>query len=77
MSEPDAPRWNVRKSVEALKPGDRFIFDEEFGGEGEVVTATGPATNLMGTRVLTTEELDFDLEFATNAWVKIAVEEKP
>lgn len=73
MSDQD---WTVRKTVENLKAGDRIIFDEEFGGEGEVVTAEGPAMNLMGTRVLNVEELDFPLEFATNAWVKIAAEDK-
>jgi hypothetical protein len=66
--------WNVRKAVESLRAGDLFIFAEEFGGEGETLTATGPAQNLMGTRVLGTEELDFDLEFADNAMVQIAVD---
>ena len=58
-------------AVEDLRPGQRFEFSEEFGGEGETLTATGPATNLLGTRVLATEELDFDLEFYGNAYVTV------
>jgi len=58
-------------AVDDLKPGQRFEFGEEFGGEGETLTATGPANNLLGTRVLGTEELDFDLEFYGNAYVTV------
>ena len=61
-----------RVRVESLRAGQRFIFAPEFGGEGEVVTALGPANNLMGTRTVGTEELDFDLEFANNAEVELA-----
>ena len=57
--------------VDDLHRGQRFVFAEEFGGEDQIVTATGPANNLMGTRVLATEELDFDLEFASNALVMV------
>ena len=57
--------------VESLTAGQRFEFSEEFGGEGETVTATGPANNLMGTRTVGTEELDFDLEFNRNAYVTV------
>jgi len=58
-------------AVESLTAGQRFEFSEEFGGEGETVTATGPANNLMGTRTVGTEELDFDLEFSRNAYVTV------
>ena len=30
--------WTVRKRAGALLPGDRFIFDEGIGGEGETLT---------------------------------------
>jgi hypothetical protein len=66
--------WKVRKDVDYLRAGDRFIFEDWFGGEGEILTATGPAQNLMGTRVVGTEELDFDLEFVTTSLVRIAVD---
>jgi hypothetical protein len=57
--------------VSELKPGQRFEFSEEFGGEGETLTALGPANNMMGTYTLGTEELDFDLDFYGNKFVKV------
>ncbi len=59
------------KAVDDLVAGDTFEFSEEFGGEGETVTAFGRANNLMGTRTLTTYELDFDLEFYGNPYVTL------
>jgi hypothetical protein len=58
-------------AVDDLKPGQRFEFSEDFGGEGETVTALGPANNLMGTREVGTEELDFNLEFYGNKYVTV------
>jgi hypothetical protein len=59
------------KTVDDLIDGERFEFSERFGGDGETLTVVGRANNLMGTRTLTTEELDFDLEFASNAYVTV------
>lgn len=67
--------WTVTRSVDSIEPGDRFIFDPEFGGEGEVLTAAGRANNLMGTRVLAVEELDFDLEFHGPTFLRMAPKE--
>lgn len=63
--------WTVRKGVDHLKAGDRFIFADDLGGEGQTLTALGPANNELGTRLVGTEELDFDLEFYGNAWVTL------
>lgn len=58
-------------AVADLRAGQRFEFSEEFGGEGETLTATGPAHNMLGTHRVGTEELDFYLEFYGNKYVTV------
>lgn len=66
--------WLVRKAASLLKPGERFIFTEDMGGENEVVTvvSTGDA---FGTLAIETEELDFDLDVTTNQMLTMALPE--
>lgn len=66
--------WVVRLAVDELRPGTRFYFDEEFGGEGDVVTVESQAT-LFGTIEVWTEERDLPLEFQHGQWVTLASEE--
>lgn len=63
--------WVVRLSVDSLRPGSRFYFDDEFGGEGNIVTVESH-TNLFGTIEVWTEEYDFPLEFQRGQWVTLA-----
>lgn len=49
------------KFANELRTGDRFIFAEELGGEGEVVTVDSSVT-YYGTTMIGTEELDFTIE---------------
>jgi hypothetical protein len=58
-------------AVEDLTAGQRFEFSEEFGGEGQILTATGPANSIGGYRMLNTDELDFTLEFYGNKYVTV------
>jgi DNA-binding MurR/RpiR family transcriptional regulator len=67
--------WVVRKTAQALRPGDRFIFTEEMGGEGEVVTVVSLA-DTYGIAVIETEELDFAIEAMSHQWLTIAPEEE-
>lgn len=54
----DAEQWTVRKQCRELQAGDRIIFTEEMGGEGETVTVE-VVTAIMGGALIHTEELDF------------------
>lgn len=67
--------WLVRKAAGHLQPGERFIFADEIGGEGDMVTVEGIA-NTFGTTAIATEELDFDIEVATQQMVTMAGEEE-
>jgi hypothetical protein len=57
-----------------LRPGDRLIFSEEMGGEGEVLTVEGTA-NSFGTIEIAVEELDFTIDAEFNQMVTLAKEE--
>lgn len=63
------------KPASELRPGDRFVFAEDLGGEGEVVTvaSTGDA---FSTLAIETDELDFDIEVVSSQMVTIAPEEE-
>jgi hypothetical protein len=63
--------WTVRKVASELRPGDRFVFSDDLGGEGEVVTVEA-AANLLGTVEVQTEELDFDLDLGERQMVTMA-----
>jgi hypothetical protein len=78
MSENEirSDRWLVRKAAGLLKPGERFIFAEEFGGEGEVLTVRAISADMFGTTEIEVEELDFTLDFGTKQWVTMETEEE-
>jgi len=68
--------WTVRKRAELLRPGDRFIFSDDLGGEGEVVTVESRSANMFGTIEVQTEELDFTLDLGNTQFVTVATEEE-
>lgn len=65
-----ASEWTVRKAVSALEAGDRFVFDPEIGGEGEVVTFTS-AQRIGSVWYVRTEELDFGLGIVDGRMVTV------
>lgn len=65
-------KWAVRKSVRLLRPGERFVFAEELGGEGEVLTVRWVSADMFGSTEIGTEELDFDLDVTSKTWVTMA-----
>lgn len=65
--------WSVRKRADILQPGDRFIFSEEIGGEGETLTVER-AAEAYGIVEVRTEELDFTLTLAPFTLVTMAVD---
>lgn len=68
--------WIVRKAAGLLKPGERFVFSEDLGGEGQVLTVTAVSADMFGDTEIATEELDFDLDVRTKQWVTMAREEE-
>lgn len=68
--------WLVRKVADDLMPGDRFIFAEDLGGEGEVVTVESRSANMFGTIEVDTEELDFSIDLGDRQMVTMATEEE-
>jgi len=71
----EAEGWQVRKTADALRPGDRFIFADDLGGEGEVLTVEG-AANSFGTIEVAVEEFDFTIELNYNQWVSMDLTEE-
>jgi hypothetical protein len=67
--------WAVRKAASLLAPGERFIFAEEIGGEGEVLTVVA-TMDTLGTTTIETEELDFDIEVLSKQWLTMAPEKR-
>lgn len=63
--------WTVRKFADSLRPGDRFIFGDEIGGEGEVVTVESIA-NYFGTTEVQTEEMDFTIDVISSQPMRMA-----
>lgn len=55
-------------SARSLVEGDRFIFAEEFGGEGQVLTVESVSC-AFGTVSVMTEELDYAMDFTDKAMV--------
>lgn len=66
--------WQMQKTADALKPGDKIIFSEAMGGEGQVLTVDTIA-NYFGTVDITTMELDFDISANANQWISIDLTE--
>lgn len=67
--------FTVRKRADQLREGDQFIFDEEMGGEGEVVTVVEIGV-MYGLVQVETQELDFDLEMLDRTMVSIQASEE-
>lgn len=67
--------WNVVKAADSLAPGDRVIFGEEIGGEGDVVTVESIA-NYYGTTEVQTEELDFTIDVISSQPMRLAPPEE-
>lgn len=70
-----AEEFVVSKPAGQLRPGDRFIFSEEMGGEGEAVTVES-LSDSFGTVSIETEELDFTIEAQSHQWLTIAPDEE-
>jgi len=67
--------WLVRKVASELRPGERFIFADDLGGEGEVVTVESLAT-FFGTTEVAVEEFDFTLDLGDRQMVTMATDEE-
>jgi len=67
--------WQMHKRPDALKPGDRIIFSDAMGGEGETVTVEC-VTAFMGDVVIHTEELDFGLGVVASQMIEIDLTEE-
>lgn len=68
--------WLVRKAAGLLKPGEKFIFADDLGGEGEVLTVMAISADMFGTTEVEVEELDFTLDLSTKGWVTMAGEDE-
>jgi hypothetical protein len=62
----------VEVSVLSLAPGMRFVFDEEFGGEGDIVTVAQYPMEAFGLVDVPVEEYDFHLSFMDYMKVRLA-----
>lgn len=69
------PEFIVKVRADTLTPGQRIVFSEEFGGEGEVVTVAGTGHS-FGTVAVNTEELDFELMFNASAMVEVKADQE-
>lgn len=58
----------VRKRADRIRPGDRFVFGPDMGGEGEILTATDVAVE-YGIVSIWTEERDFAIETTDRRFV--------
>lgn len=66
--------FKVVKRADQLRPGDRFIFTQELGGEDEVVTVDSLAV-YFGTAEVGTEEVDFTISMLTSQMVSIVADD--
>lgn len=64
----------VKVRADRLRPGQRFVFAEEFGGAGEVMTVAAVPTEEFGTLYVETEE-GSELMFTPEQMVQLEVEE--
>lgn len=64
----------VSKPAKQMRPGDRFIFTDEMGGEGEVLTVVAISPDMFGIMEIETEELDFNLDVVPYQWLTLAPE---
>lgn len=63
----------MRKLAHTLKAGDRIIFTEDIGGEGETLTVDA-IFSIMGTVGISTEECDFAINTQPDQWITIATD---
>jgi len=63
-------QWLVKKRADTLRPGDRMIFSDDMGGEGETVTVEGVAS-YFGSTEIETLEYDFTIDTLSNYMVTI------
>ena len=64
----------VRKRADQIRPGDRFVFGPDLGGEGEILTATDVAVE-YGIVSIWVEERDFAIETTDRRFVTMEVSE--
>lgn len=68
-------QWIVSKPARELRAGDRFVFTDAMGGEGEVVTVAFTCGVFdYGTTCITTLELDFEIEWPANSIVPLCIQ---
>ena len=63
--------WKVKVRADKLTIGQRFVFSEELGGEGDIVHPTS-IYNALGTVIIETEELDFEIEVQASTMLQVA-----
>ena len=68
--------WVVRKTAQALRPGDRFIFTEEMGGEGEALTVVAVSADMFGIMEIEVEEFDWTIDVVPYQMLTIDVEKE-
>src|SRR4029453_13729730 len=68
-----AVNWIIRKAASGLRPGGRFVFSDDIGGDGDVVTVES-AASMFGTVEVRTEELDFTLNLVAGTLVTLNAE---
>lgn len=68
--------WTVRKAAGLLKPGEKFIFADDMGGEGETLTVVAVSADMFGTTEVEVEELDFTLDLSTTGWVTVTTSDE-
>jgi hypothetical protein len=61
--------WTVRKAAWLLQPGERFVFDGDLGGEGEVLTVVSVLEQDGLAVHIRTRELDFPIGSLSRHWV--------
>jgi hypothetical protein len=64
--------WLVRKVAQELRPGERFVFTEAIGGEGQTLTVTAVSADMFGTTEVEVKELDCTIDLGTRQWVTMA-----
>lgn len=69
--------WTVRKAVRLMVPGERFIFADDIGGDGQVLTVVAISADMFGITEVEAEELDCTLDLPSTGWVTMATSEEP
>ena len=70
MSNYSEGRWAVFKRADQLRPGDRIIFADKLGGEGQVLTVEGTAS-YFGTLEIAVEEEDYTIDVQTTTMIEV------